>query len=249
MLYLTLNNVRRVLGGTPILLGSGGGNTAGYVGYFDSSGNLTGEVDLKYDATLNRLGVATGSATLAYTIQLGGNDNTALGLGITPNAGDQSGGLFTIRAQNATATVATNRNGGGLILSGGQSTGTGNSIVYVQVAQPGSSGATANTPTNHTRFLGATGIISTEIIGGTLSIKQGSNGKTGTITATGTTPVTVSNTSITADSGIFFTLKTVGGTVGAYPTIKTITPSTGFTVTCTASDTSVYNYHIIEANA
>lgn len=83
----------------------------------------------------------------------------------------------------------------------------------------------------------------------TIILKQGSNGKTGTFTANGATPVSVSNTSITANSGIIFTLKTVGGTVGAYPAIQTITASTGFTVACTALDTSVYNYHIIESAA
>jgi len=67
----------------------------------------------------------------------------------------------------------------------------------------------------------------------------------GTFTANGTTAVTVANSKITANSGVLFTLKTVGGTVGAVPAIKTITPGTGFTVACTASDTSVYNYRII----
>lgn len=66
----------------------------------------------------------------------------------------------------------------------------------------------------------------------------------GSFTANGASAVTVADTAVTADSIITFTLKTVGGTVGAYPAIKTITPSTGFTVAATASDTSVYNYQI-----
>lgn len=67
----------------------------------------------------------------------------------------------------------------------------------------------------------------------------------GTFTANGTTSVTVANTKITANSAVVITLKTVGGTVGAIPSIKTITPGTGFTVSGTASDTSIYNYRII----
>lgn len=67
----------------------------------------------------------------------------------------------------------------------------------------------------------------------------------GTFTCNGVTPVVVSNTAITADSQVLITLKTVGGTVGATPAVKTITVSTGFTVAGTASDTSVYNYAII----
>lgn len=66
----------------------------------------------------------------------------------------------------------------------------------------------------------------------------------GTVTVNGTTPVTVANTAVTANSLIVFTLKTVGGTVGAYPVVHTITPGTGFTVVATASDTSVYNYGV-----
>lgn len=70
-------------------------------------------------------------------------------------------------------------------------------------------------------------------------------GSSGTFTANGTSNVTVTDANVTANSVIIITLKTVGGTVGAYPAIKTITPGTGFAVAATASDTSVYNYRII----
>lgn len=79
-----------------------------------------------------------------------------------------------------------------------------------------------------------------------LTLTAAANGKAGTVTLNGATPVSVSNTSITAGSVVIFTLKTVGGTVGAYPAIQTITPSTGFDVAGTAGDTSVYNYAVIE---
>jgi len=71
------------------------------------------------------------------------------------------------------------------------------------------------------------------------------SGVSGTFTINGTTPVVVANVKITASSNVIITLKTVGGTVGAVPSIKTITAGTGFTVAGTASDTSVYNYKII----
>jgi hypothetical protein len=66
----------------------------------------------------------------------------------------------------------------------------------------------------------------------------------GTFTATGATPVTVADPNVTANSAIIITLKTVGGTVGAAPAVKTITPGTGFTVAATAGDDSVYNYAV-----
>lgn len=67
----------------------------------------------------------------------------------------------------------------------------------------------------------------------------------GTVTLNGATPVTVAAPMVTANSCINFTLKTVGGTVGAYPTIQTITAGTGFTIAGTTGDTSTYNYDII----
>jgi len=67
----------------------------------------------------------------------------------------------------------------------------------------------------------------------------------GTVTLNGATAVAVANTKVTTGSLILFTLKTVGGTVGAVPAIQTITPGTGFTVAGTALDTSIYNYTII----
>ena len=79
-----------------------------------------------------------------------------------------------------------------------------------------------------------------------ITLKQGANGRVGTFTANGTTPVTVSNTSVAISDAIIISLNAVGGTVGATPAIKTITAGAGFTVAGTASDTSVYNYAIIK---
>lgn len=64
----------------------------------------------------------------------------------------------------------------------------------------------------------------------------------GSVTVNGTSPQTIADTRVTAGDIILFGLLTVGGTVGAIPTVKTITTGVGFTVAATASDTSVYNY-------
>ncbi len=64
----------------------------------------------------------------------------------------------------------------------------------------------------------------------------------GTVTLNGATPVTVADANVTASSVIVFGLTTVGGTVGVFPHIATITPGTGFTILGTASDSSVYSY-------
>ncbi len=67
----------------------------------------------------------------------------------------------------------------------------------------------------------------------------------GTFVMNGATPVVVADADVSAGSMIIFTLDTVGGTVGAYPAIQTITPGTGFTVAGTAADTSTYRYVIL----
>jgi len=98
--------------------------------------------------------------------------------------------------------------------------------------------------------IGASDNLTFSVAAKTIVLKQGANGKTGTVIANGATPVPVSNTSVTANSGILFTLKTAGGTpsvVGG--NVVSITPSTGFSVVFQASDTSTYNYHIIESAA
>lgn len=66
-----------------------------------------------------------------------------------------------------------------------------------------------------------------------------------TVTLTEDTAVTVAAPQVTSASVVIFTLKTVGGTVGAYPAIQTITPGTGFTVAGSAGDTSVYNVVVL----
>lgn len=78
-----------------------------------------------------------------------------------------------------------------------------------------------------------------------LVLKRGANGKCGTFVANGVTPVTITNTSIAITDCIIISLNTVGGTVGVQPHVATITAATGFTVVCTALDTSTYNYAII----
>ena len=78
------------------------------------------------------------------------------------------------------------------------------------------------------------------------TLRQGEvNRLAGTFTANGTTDVTVDAPQVTAESVIIFTLKTVGGTVGAYPRVVTITPGTGFTVDAASGDTSIYNYVVL----
>ena len=70
------------------------------------------------------------------------------------------------------------------------------------------------------------------------------NVKQGTVQLNGATPVAVACASITANNFVVLTLTTVAGTQGKLPAV-TVTPSTGFSVVGTASDTSTYTYRVI----
>lgn len=65
----------------------------------------------------------------------------------------------------------------------------------------------------------------------------------GQFTLAGTAVVTVNNTSFGTTDIVSYSLAVVGGTVGAYPTIKTVSNGS-FTVNGSVGDTSTYNYAI-----
>lgn len=80
-----------------------------------------------------------------------------------------------------------------------------------------------------------------------IQLQSGANGRTGTFTANGATPVVVSNTSLAAGDQIIITRDTIGGTPGAWNlTARTNGASFGFTGT--ASDTSVFRYTLVRIN-
>ena len=65
----------------------------------------------------------------------------------------------------------------------------------------------------------------------------------GTLTLNGSTDVSVNAPEMTSESVVLLTVRTVGGTQGAHPTV---TPTAaGFNVRGTAGDTSVYNYVVL----
>lgn len=81
-------------------------------------------------------------------------------------------------------------------------------------------------------------------IGKTIKIVSGTNAKAGTFTLVAGV-ATVANTSVTANSVILVTLKTLGGTRTGNPDIVP-TATTGFVATGGIADTSTYNFTILE---
>lgn len=91
------------------------------------------------------------------------------------------------------------------------------------------------------------GGLSVNGVGSTVSIKSGSNAKAGTFTLS-SGAATVANTSVTANSTIIITVKTVNGTATLQPHVTSTVVGTSFTVAATATDNGIYNYVIIEVN-
>lgn len=171
--------------------------------------------------------ISTGAASGAYT----GTFDGVVG-GITPAAGT----FTTITASGvitggSSSNIAINTNKFTVAAS------SGNTVVAGTLGVTGLATLTAgaNSADNLTMTAINKGVV----------LKQGANGRVGTFVANGTTTVTISNTSVAISDAIIISLNTVGGTVGVIPKITTITAATGFTVVCTASDTSTYNYTLI----
>jgi hypothetical protein len=82
---------------------------------------------------------------------------------------------------------------------------------------------------------------------GTLTFySNASNGTTGTCTLS-SGACTVANTSVDANSEVFLTVKTPGGTQTTAPYISSFTSGTGFNISAGAADTSVVWYEIHES--
>ena len=67
----------------------------------------------------------------------------------------------------------------------------------------------------------------------------------GTFVCTAGGTITVSNTNELATSDVIISLNAASGTISTPPAMKTVTAGVGFSVSCGASDTSTYNYDIL----
>lgn len=165
--------------------------------------------------------------------------------GIVSRSGAQSATAFTDTTDTAANIIAANASlvnkiGAAMIVkyqntTNAPATITGGTGVTVSVITVVPANSTAS------YMLTYTAAATLTMVGFELALAP----TTSTFTSNGATPVTVANTAVSPNSIITTTLKTVGGTVGATQTIKTITPGTGFTIVGLASDTSVYNYSIV----
>lgn len=64
----------------------------------------------------------------------------------------------------------------------------------------------------------------------------------GTAVCNGVTPVVVATTRAATTNLVLFSLNTLGGTQGTTPKVSAVSAGVNFSFTCTASDTSTYNW-------
>lgn len=192
------------------------------------------KVALTAPATSATLTIADGkTATFSASITVTGTDGKSL---TVTNSGTFGGGDAWVLAIAAGKTLTVSNS---ITLAGTDST---------VMTFPSTSATMARTDasqsfTGNQTFAGTT-IFSVAASGPVL--KQGANGRVGTFTANGVTPVVVSNSSVAATDAIIISLNTVGGTPVLQPYIATLTASTGFTVIAGVGDSSTYNYAIIK---
>lgn len=239
--------------GTNALAVTGTGNLAGTT--FSATGGFAfnDTIDFVNNSTSRVANIRFGAssdtilrAPSAATLQLGNTDVDTAPIAQTfRTQGALAGGTSDVAGANWT-----------FIASPGKGTGVGGSLIF-QTAPAGSTGTVVNAPatvltldsTKLATFAGALSAVgsltfNTNTAG--VVLKRGANGLCGTFVANGATPVVVNNSNIAITDSIIISLNTIGGTVGVQPHVSAITGATSFAVTCTAVDSSTYNYAIIK---
>lgn len=114
---------------------------------------------------------------------------------------------------------------------------------------PGSAGRDTTWGRRGTAAIGTSDSdIQIDLAGKTLKVKSGTNAKAGTVTANGTTAVTVSTTAITANSAIILSYKSGTQAAGGTAWVSALTAGTSFQIKSLSGDTAVYNWVALEVN-
>lgn len=138
-----------------------------------------------------------------------------------------------------------------ILLGGGSqgfTTGNHNSIIQFYGTINNASSMTLEGQFDNTgNFHATTGNVIIDNLGSTLTVKGGSNSKSGTVVLTSGAG-TISSTAITAKSCFVFGLNSKSGTIAGAPYITAQTAGTSATVAAGGSDNSTYTWTIIEGN-
>ncbi len=166
--------------------------------------------------------------------------NSAAALGISTGPAVVAAAPFTYTTATRTLTIATATNSVAGVLSAADHTTYSGYAATIALKSPLAS------PVFTGDINSSTGNILLSTIGKGLQIKTGSNSKMGIVTLVAGT-ATVANTSITANSRIFLTHQTDGGTPG-WLRVSSKSVGTNFIITSSSNtDTSVVAWVIVES--
>ena len=212
-------------------------------------------------------GTSTDDSTgAAFQSTVGGPGGNALGVSTTSYGGSASLYLRAAYGTQASPSAATTANTDDITLrlyNGTSFVGSALLRLTPTSTQSGSNsggdftiGVTpdgSTTRANAFKVAGAGNIsalignVTIDTAGKGLVVRSGANSKLDSTGALAAGTKMVNNSSVTANSRIFFTLKTLGGTVGMGPYVSAVTPGSNFTVTAGGADTSDYYYFIVES--
>jgi hypothetical protein len=200
------------------------------------------------------LGTTTSNA-IHFVVNGGTTDSMTISAAGSTTLTNATATAFTVGRQGATAPVFTVDASTGSVASGlsvkGAATG---GTTAVAVTDSGSNASlTINAKGTGTIGIGsvstgavtitpATTITGAATLGSTIAFPAA---RKGTFVCTGAGTITISNSNVAAASNVIISLNVAGGTITTPPAMKVVTAGTSFQVLCGATDTSTYNYVIL----
>jgi hypothetical protein len=194
-----------------------------------------------------------------------GNDNTGSGYKsggqMTTAADNVANGLLSLYGDTTGSVNVAVGSSAGRFQADGATALNPNNSVYIGAVSKGKDNSDSNSIVIGYNAIGAG--ANTAVIGSasTTDVYFGSStgaanihgnklllasARKGTFVCTAAGTITITNSLATATSDIVITMNTAGGTVTTPPAFKTPGNGTNFTVLCGATDTSTYNYLILD---
>lgn len=207
-----------------------------------SAGSATWELLGSSTGSLSTLGSDSGTATpVASNINILGGTNigtTATSDDVTVNLDASLMGLTAVNALTFDTDVAA----AGVTLSGTTLAADGtDGNITLTLTPKGTGGVTVTSGT----ITATNGSLSLGTAGNKINVATGANASIGTSSAMVAGSTTINTTAVTANSLIFLTAKTPGGTQGEL-SVGTITPATSFVINSSSNtDTSTVQWWIV----
>lgn len=220
------------LGSFSLSTATGGGNTAlGYGELYTVVGGI------------NNTAVGGGSAAAGVT---SGNNNSIFGFGVNTTLLTTGNNNILIGTDASTSalssTVNNSLNIGNIIFASNLQ----NSTNITGSAQVGI-GTNAPPAGIALRVIGSTQLdgLTVNGISNSGGYTVGASGRRGTFVCSGAGTISIANATFASLSDVVISMAAQGGTITTPPAFKSVAAGTGFLVLCGATDTSTYNYLIL----